>query len=187
MAPPRKLERLKAQAEALAEAKAEAQAEPDSDAHPEPKPQAEAPPIRVKRRYTRRAQAQNVNMGELPPEVIAVISQAPLILSGMAIKVATRKTDAQTGLRFEGVQLHFDRDSIDAVGPAFKAWLASIDIAMSPGWALLVLYSMALTSAAPDAFAQIAEFNARVESAKNGASKNGESEAAQGEGVQAKS
>ena len=127
-----------AEAEASA---AQAAGEKDAPASEPAASTAEAP--RVKREYKKRTPKTSVKV-QLPDELVAVLATAPLIIGGQVVMAVSHGQ----------IIMHFPSESRDVVIPAFKAWLASIDVELSPGWALLLAYALAFALAMPDSVAQ---------------------------------
>lgn len=75
---------------------------------------------------------------DLPPEVAAMFARMPLMLAG---SVAAKR----------GVILRFDEESLRQVDATFNAWLKSVDLELTPGWALIGAYSMAMVSGVANA------------------------------------
>ena len=87
----------------------------------------------------------------MPQELVGFASILPLVLADQALQLATRKPG------IDAIRLEYSPEALAAVSVAFKAWLASLDMELTPGWALIAAYSMAITSAVPSAIAQAAE------------------------------
>jgi hypothetical protein len=86
-----------------------------------------------------------VDMGTLPPEVVAGFALAPLMAARGFVKVRTG------GL----VDLHYTPEACAMVVQSFTAWLDSMEVELSPGWALLASYAMAFGGAAMRAQSEI--------------------------------
>ena len=121
---------------------------------------APAPKKRGKKKPEKAAKKEDVpkvNIAELPPDLIEVIAVAPIIIAAAATKTLTTQKDAQGNVTIEGITLRPSSQALAAIPPAFKAWLATLDVELTPGVMLLTCYAMALTTALPDVMVQLAE------------------------------
>ena len=118
------------------------------------------PPGSKNRKPGDAASAANAVKLELPPEVMAVLAQAPLILAQKGFEVVTREKDPITKrVTRRGVILEFDEKTLNMTVTAFNAWMASLDLSLSPGWAYAAGVSLALGSAIPAAIAEAKDRN----------------------------
>lgn len=91
------------------------------------------------------ATTEKVELAAMPDEIIEILAIGPLLLGAMAAK------------QFTGYDLQYSNDALKACVPAFKIWLNSIDVELTPGVALLACYSLAISTTIPGIMAQIAE------------------------------
>ena len=127
-------------------------------------PTGEAPPPRARRKPGRPAKLETakVPLDTLPKELMETAALAPLILTGAIAKRYTAIRAPDGSVLFEGVTLVYDAKAGEACTVAFKAWLASLDIQMTPLSALLLCYATAIVSAVPDAAAQYQTAQERI-------------------------
>lgn len=114
-----------------------------------------APPPKPRGKRRKGPAATSLDLGQLPDEIVEVVAIAPLILSGAIIKTVTTKKDANGKVVADGVTLTFDPGAAQATVAAFKNWLSTLDVEMTPGLALIACYVTTLASAMPDAVAQM--------------------------------
>lgn len=77
-----------------------------------------------------------VKLPEIPAELLPIVALAPLQLAahGMAIASGVNMMQIQPGAA-----------TVKGLTEAFKAWLKSLEFQLTPGYALLIMYGMALT------------------------------------------
>jgi hypothetical protein len=123
---------------------------------PSDTPIGEAPAPRARRRPGRPAKSETakVPLDTLPPELLETAALAPLIISAAIAKRYTVIRAPDGSVAFEGVTLTYDAKAGAACTLAFKAWLASLNLELTPLSALLLCYTTAIVSAVPDAAAQ---------------------------------
>jgi len=78
-----------------------------------------------------------LNMGGMPEDLVAGIAQMPL---RVASEVVNRASEGQVELRYSAA-------SVNLVVGSFREWLGSLDVEMTPGWALLSAYTVAFSEA----------------------------------------
>ena len=144
------------QASELAPAELKDPGEADKgESEPDAAKAGEAGEPRVKRQYKKRAPKVRLEL-KLPPELVAQASAVPLVIAGQVVAIAT---DGQ-------VALEFPPEALAIVATAAKAWLDSLGVDLSPGWALLAAYAMAFGMAAPRAVAQAKRASDAADKAK---------------------
>lgn len=90
------------------------------------------------------AKGKGSKLPPMPEELTAMVAVMPLMLADEASK------------QLAGVSLKYTPESIKACQEAFKAWLASIDFDLTPGWALVAAYTAAIVVAVPAAMGEAA-------------------------------
>lgn len=138
---------------------------------PELNREPEAPPKRKRGRppgsKTKNRTPTTHAPGERPPprRTNVRIEVPPAVLEGLAtvpFSIATTVVARRTG---GVVVLHFTEKHTVMVTDSFKAWLASKDVALTPGWALIAAYSMAFGEAFNMAQADLAARVASMQTA----------------------
>jgi hypothetical protein len=126
-----------------------------------------APPPKPRRKQSKQSAVTSVNLGSLPEEIVEIVAAAPLILTAGIIANRTAIRDANGKVVREGVQLSYDAGAMTATVAAFKAWLATLNIDLTPGYALLAMYAVTIASAIPQAIGDIAAINEAKEKSKS--------------------
>ena len=97
----------------------------------------------------------------LAPDVRDQLAVAPLWIAGQIVAQLTRDEAGNPV-----VELSYPPESLVMVKEAFAAWLDSAGLELSPGWALLGAYALAVASAVPKAVQDVRAEQASAEKAK---------------------